>query len=145
MRTIVWAVDGSECSWRAGEWAAQMLGKWPEAELVAVYVHVPTVPAADAWTGIGLPTVMDVEAQESAIGRELREKVFERFQPYAARVVFREEYGAPADVIVDAAEAVDADLIVIGTHGRKGLDRVLMGSVSTAVMHRARQAVWVVR
>lgn len=43
------------------------------------------------------------------------------------------------------AEEVDADLIVISTHGRKGLDRVLMGSVSTGVMHRARQAVLVVR
>ncbi|WP_234969683.1 universal stress protein [Alicyclobacillus vulcanalis] len=59
--------------------------------------------------------------------------------------MFREEYGAPADVIVDVAEAVDADWIVIGTHGRQRLDRVLMGSVSTAVMHRARKVVWVVR
>jgi len=145
MKTIVWAVDGSECSWRAGEWAVEILEKWSEAELVAVYVHVPTVPAADAWTGIGMPTVMDVEAQESAIEQELREQVLEKLQPFAGRVTFRGEYGAPADVIVDVAEAVGADLIVMGTHGRKGLDRVLMGSVSTAVLHRARQAVLVVR
>ncbi len=33
MKTIVWAVDGSECAWRAGEWAAEMLEKWIEAAL----------------------------------------------------------------------------------------------------------------
>ncbi|WP_206832776.1 universal stress protein [Alicyclobacillus fructus] len=145
MKTIVWAVDGSECAWRAGEWAAGMLDKWPEARLVAVYVHVPTAPAADAWTGIGMPTVMNVEAQESAIEHELREQVLTKFQAYNGRVTFRTEYGVPADAIVNIAEEMGADLIVIGTHGRKGIDRVLMGSVSTAVMHRAKQAVLVVR
>ncbi|WP_062308935.1 universal stress protein [Alicyclobacillus sendaiensis] len=145
MKTIVWAVDGSECAWRAAEWAAEMLDKWPEAELVAVYAHVPTVPAADAWTGIGMPTVMDVEAQETALEQELREEVMTKFKAYAGRVTFRGEYGAPADAIVSVADEVNADLIVMGTHGRKGLDRMLMGSVSTGVLHRARQAVLVVR
>ncbi|WP_200805703.1 universal stress protein [Alicyclobacillus vulcanalis] len=57
-------------------------------------------------------------------------------------VVFREEYRGPADVSVEVANAVDADFLVLGIHGRTGLDRVLMGSVSTAVVHRARQVGW---
>jgi nucleotide-binding universal stress UspA family protein len=45
--------------------------------------------------------------------------------------------GTAADEIVRAAEEGGVDLIVIGTHGRTGLKRVLMGSVAEAVMRRA--------
>ncbi|MGD9723169.1 MAG: universal stress protein [Pirellulales bacterium] len=45
--------------------------------------------------------------------------------------------GTPAEDIVRIAEEQHADLIVIGTHGRTGLKRVLMGSVAEAVMRRA--------
>ncbi len=45
--------------------------------------------------------------------------------------------GVPADDIVRVANEQSADLIVIGTHGRTGLKRVLMGSVAEAVMRRA--------
>ncbi len=45
--------------------------------------------------------------------------------------------GTPAEDIVRIASEQNADLIVIGTHGRTGLKRVLMGSVAEAVMRRA--------
>lgn len=45
--------------------------------------------------------------------------------------------GPPAEEIVKLAAEQNADLIVIGTHGRTGLKRVLMGSVAEAVMRRA--------
>jgi nucleotide-binding universal stress UspA family protein len=45
--------------------------------------------------------------------------------------------GTPAEDIVRVAKEQKADLIVIGTHGRTGLKRVLMGSVAEAVMRRA--------
>jgi hypothetical protein len=45
--------------------------------------------------------------------------------------------GTPADAIVRFAEQTKADLIVISTHGRTGLSRVLMGSVAGAVVRKA--------
>jgi len=49
------------------------------------------------------------------------------------------------DAIVQAARAVHADLIVIGTHGRRGLTRVLLGSVAEDVLRRAPCPVLAVR
>ena len=51
--------------------------------------------------------------------------------------------GEPAPVVTEAAK--DFDLVVVGSHGRKGLDRFLLGSVSHAIVHRAPCSVLVVR
>ncbi len=55
------------------------------------------------------------------------------------------EVGDPRDTIVGTAEAVKADLIVMGTHGRRGLSRVMMGSVAEDVVRHAPCPVLVVR
>lgn len=52
--------------------------------------------------------------------------------------------GFVAHAILDAAERFGADLIVMGTHGRTGLQRVLLGSVAEAVLRRSRVPVMVV-
>ncbi|MCB9682361.1 MAG: universal stress protein [Alphaproteobacteria bacterium] len=54
-------------------------------------------------------------------------------------------HGDPAATILDLADAWTADLIVMGTHGRRGLARVLLGSVAEQVLRRARVPVLVVR
>jgi nucleotide-binding universal stress UspA family protein len=53
--------------------------------------------------------------------------------------------GSPKKVILDEAEAWEADLIVVGSHGRRGLDRFLLGSVSQAVALHAHCSVEIVR
>jgi nucleotide-binding universal stress UspA family protein len=53
--------------------------------------------------------------------------------------------GDARDTIIDAAREWDPDLIVIGSHGWKGLDRLVMGSVSDAIVRRADCSVEVVR
>ena len=53
--------------------------------------------------------------------------------------------GDPKSVVIDDAEAWGADLIVLGSHGRKGLQRFLLGSVSEAVLRHAHCSVEVVR
>ena len=55
------------------------------------------------------------------------------------------EKGDPKSKIIDAASKWHADLIVVGAHGRKGLDRFLMGSVSEAVARHASCSVEIVR
>jgi nucleotide-binding universal stress UspA family protein len=53
--------------------------------------------------------------------------------------------GDPASAIVHLADEEDVDLIVMGTHGRTGLSRLLMGSVSEAVVRRANCPVLTVK
>jgi nucleotide-binding universal stress UspA family protein len=53
--------------------------------------------------------------------------------------------GDPKPVILDDAKKWGADLIVLGSHGRKGLERFLVGSVSGAVLHYAHCSVEIVR
>jgi nucleotide-binding universal stress UspA family protein len=53
--------------------------------------------------------------------------------------------GDPHDVILDVAQGKQADLIVLGTYGRKGLNRLLMGSVTTGVIADAQTDVLIVK
>jgi len=55
------------------------------------------------------------------------------------------ESGIPKVVIIDDAKKWGADLIVVGSHGRTGLDRFLLGSVSEAVARHAACSVEIVR
>jgi nucleotide-binding universal stress UspA family protein len=53
--------------------------------------------------------------------------------------------GSPGPTIVDFAREWDADLVIMGSHGRTGLARLLLGSVARSVLHQARCSVLVVR
>jgi len=53
--------------------------------------------------------------------------------------------GNPKSIILDEAKVWGADLIVLGSHGRKGLERFLVGSVSDAVLRHAHCSVEIVR
>jgi nucleotide-binding universal stress UspA family protein len=54
-------------------------------------------------------------------------------------------YGSPESNIVEAAENMNADLIVVGSHGYNRWERLLLGSVSDSVVHHAPCSVLVVR
>jgi nucleotide-binding universal stress UspA family protein len=53
-------------------------------------------------------------------------------------VVYRMVTGDPATSVVQAAEEENADFIVVGSHGRTGLSRLLMGSVAEAIVRKAQ-------
>lgn len=53
--------------------------------------------------------------------------------------------GSPAERLIALAQAVDAEVIVIGTHARRGIDRMILGSVAAEVVKRAPCGVFVVR
>jgi nucleotide-binding universal stress UspA family protein len=54
-------------------------------------------------------------------------------------------YGPVVEAIIDAAEAEDADLIAIASHGRSGLSRVFYGSVAAGVLHRVDRPLLLIR
>jgi nucleotide-binding universal stress UspA family protein len=55
------------------------------------------------------------------------------------------DFGSPSERILALATELQADLIVIGTHGRKGIQRLMVGSVAENVLRHAHCSVWVVR
>lgn len=64
---------------------------------------------------------------------------------FRQRLAFHVRAGAPARQLVEIASALDADLIVVATHGLRGLARLVMGSVSEKVLRLAHCPVLVVR
>jgi nucleotide-binding universal stress UspA family protein len=81
--------------------------------------------------------VREAEALVTKTAELLRSKGFE--------VTSSAEWGDPKYKIIDVAEEWGADLIVLGSHGRSGLSRFLMGSVSEAVARHAHCSVTIVR
>ena len=68
-----------------------------------------------------------------------------RLQEAGLKAVAARRDGDPAEQIVKAAAAWPADLVLVGTHGRTGLERLLMGSVARNVTLHAHCSVLVAR
>ena len=98
---------------------------------------------ADAAPGAESP-----EAQLAALreARDYLRKIVRRLEDKGVkRVEARVWYGPPAAAIVGAARTEKVDLIVMATHGRGGLERLVLGSVAEAVLRSASVPVLVVR
>ncbi|MFI5309270.1 MAG: universal stress protein, partial [Polyangiales bacterium] len=66
-------------------------------------------------------------------------------EPFTQETVFHVRLGDPAQAIHQVAVDVDADMIVVGTHGRKGMDKLMLGSVAEELMRIAHMPVVVAR
>lgn len=135
---VLVAVDGSEQSTEALEYA---ISEHPEADLIAI--HVIDILA-------GMYGEHYVDYQEIRTGQEQRaEGVLNTAEEIAAEhdreLTTETIVGKPATAIVDAAEEQDVDQIVIGSRGRSGVSRVLLGSVAETVVRRSPVPVTVVR
>jgi nucleotide-binding universal stress UspA family protein len=136
---ILVAVDGEPVSAHAADVAAE-LAQLAGSDMAFVHViDAELVNAAD--TGIQ-PDVFAASAKEDA--RKLIDDFRKRLPQQLAALDFV-PIGAPHTEIVNAARDWPADLIVIGSHGRGGLKRALLGSVAEGVMRNAPCPVLVVR
>ena len=86
----------------------------------------------------------------SSTSRENRKEIEDQLRAfYRAAPPLAVDYlvrrGDAPDAILRTADEVGADLIVVGTHGRSGLDRMLCGSVAESVLQRSSRPVLVVR
>jgi nucleotide-binding universal stress UspA family protein len=102
-------------------------------------LHVMSPPMVVYGEGIIPPQPEDYQEQMEAELRRLKAP-----DP-SIRVEHRLEEGDPVEQILNAARETCADLIVMGTHGRTGLGRLLMGSVAEHVVRRASCPVLTVR
>lgn len=106
---------------------------------------------AHAWE-IAVPSVSETVAPREvfdelhhAAARGLEQVVIEARTAGVKRVESRLSNGSAATEIVDAARELSCDLVVVGTHGRTGFARVLLGSVAEKVVRHASCSVLVVR
>jgi nucleotide-binding universal stress UspA family protein len=78
------------------------------------------------------------ELEQSCLddARRYLDVVAETGRAQGVRVVWEVRSGKPADEIIRAAETTGADLIVLSTHGRGGVRRLALGSVTNEVLHR---------
>ena len=143
IRRIVCASDFSRTSRKALSAAIDM-AKTNRARLTIVYAYVPIAPLVpEQYIESGTLDRLDKEARRwverhmAALVRRARESGV----PAAARVMS----GDPSSQIVRAARSARADLIVIGTHGRRGVSRFLLGSVAERVIATAPCPVLTVR
>ncbi len=132
--TIVWATDASELADGALEHARE-LARHHGSRIVAVH-------AIELLRGFsGGPFLADQPELEEKIERQVEEL---RRSGIDASIEIRTSNRDVATLIEEAAEDLDADLIVVGTHGHSGFTAALMGSVARALCHTAGRPVLVV-
>lgn len=135
---ILLPTDGSETTARALEHAADLASTY-DAALHVLYVIDASVFANDVETGT---IVEEFEtAGERIVDRVAAEATEAGVEPARTTVV----RGAPHQAILEYARDEDVDLVVMGTHGRTGLDRYLLGSVTEKVVRLSDAPVLTVR
>lgn len=143
MRVVV-AIDGTECSSNAVEYLARR--PWADDDAFLVVSVTEQVPVE---VGFGHPPYGV---------KRFDKREFEECKKFAARACGRIKealpknqvesnvlVGAIADQICQCARSWDADLIVVGTHGRKGLSRFFLGSVAEEVLRESPCSVEVIK
>jgi nucleotide-binding universal stress UspA family protein len=139
--TIVVGIDFSEVSDQALD-EALSLAAARQAELHVLYVD-DHFSAPEGGRAAAEEALSRVEHHSIARMDEMRKRL-------GTSLSFRKLYshfrlGSPAEQIVQLASNLDADLVVVGTHGRSGLKRFVLGSEAERVVRLARCPVWIVR
>ncbi|MBI5246900.1 MAG: universal stress protein [Elusimicrobia bacterium] len=140
-RRILVAADLSAPSLNALDAAKALALRWGAALEI---VHVQHPPVITAWVGLdALPVSVPPASQVPR--RKIEEKLLKAAGGFPTeRLKLRTVHGWPPVALLDLAKPERADLMVMGTHGYAGLDRLLTGSVAEAVLRRARIPVFVV-
>lgn len=144
---ILIATDGSEYSRAAIREGCATFARTAEAEVRIISVYENSFPIA------GEPFALSADYQ-----RQMENEARAMAEKYAAEAseIIRGEFpdidlttetrqGSPGRVIVEAAQEWEADLIIVGSHGRGFWGRMMVGSTSDAVMHHAPCSVLIVR
>jgi nucleotide-binding universal stress UspA family protein len=141
---ILIAIDGSEASTRAAEHGLNL------ARAVGAKVSLLTVTEPFHVFSFEARQLEDTRPQYQEHMAALAEQILAApvREAETAGIAFekiRREGDAPHEIILEVAEAKRCDLIVMGSHGRRGISAVMLGSVTMKVLAHARRPVLVVR
>lgn len=139
LERILVPVDFSDCSLDALEYAV-VLAQQAKASLMLLHVLEPVSYGLDF-------TLSHIRTRE-----QVRESWTKRLEELASShrhpnmpIEYRLRGGFPSDSILDSAQTLPCDLIVMGTHGRRGISHTISGSVAEAVLRKAHCPVIAVR
>jgi nucleotide-binding universal stress UspA family protein len=145
MRVLI-AIDDSGCSKLAID--AVVNRHWSDAtQFRVIHVVEPIVLQYGLIAPQAVELMIEAEQKLKKHGQEFVDKTTEKLQTlFGAQAVTGEIlHGNVSDTIVEDAIEWQADLIVIGSHGRTGMDRMFLGSVAEKVINRAPCSVDVVK
>lgn len=139
---ILIAIDDRKYSKHAAEYGFELAHTFKSAVALVHIVEpvVMTQPSDPSMLGSLVPGLGSETVEVEKIQEESSKKLLEQTVNTLGKgldVTQYSELGSTADTIINCANQFKADLIVIGTHKRSGLDRLLMGSVAESVLHHS--------
>ena len=143
---ILLCTDGSKMSDKATRKAAELSALVKNAEVTVLYVLQPVYPPPPygiEYTPIEDPTHFREKTKQE--GKEILENAAKILREFDVKHETLLLEGHPASTIIDYAANHSFDLLMIGNKGRTGLEKILMGSVSSTVVQGANCDVWVVK
>jgi nucleotide-binding universal stress UspA family protein len=140
---ILIGVDGSAHSKAALDYVKTM--PWPkETKIVVLSVSIPII-AYTAVDASGMTWMQSAEDEMTSQAQDLVARVERELSEAGLSAETRVMKGDPRDALVDTARGLHADLVVVGSHGRTGLAKLVLGSVATHVVTHAPCSVLVVK
>jgi len=141
MKVLI-GVDDSSCSDTAIRYVTG--AAWPKATTFLVVSASAPIIIGPGELGAADAISQLMEAQEKHL-KEVAERATSRLREAGLTAEARMLRGDPRGVLLDTARSVHADLIVVGSHGRTGIKKLLLGSVASHVVTHAPSSVLVVR
>ncbi len=139
IHTILCPVDFSDASRKAVQYAREFASNMG----AAVYLLNVVEPRSMA-VDITLNYVPLEEDLEKAAAEDLK-VILQEFIHAGLKAECAVEFGNPSDVILDKAAELDVNLLIMGSHGKTGLSRLIMGSVAETVVRKANCPVLIVK
>lgn len=140
---ILIGVDDSAHSKAALEYVKSM--KWPAGTRFVVFAVAAPVVAYTMVDAGGMTWMKTAEEENTVATEELTARAERELRDAGLATEARVVQGDPREAIVEAARTMKADLVVVGSHGRTGLGKLLMGSVASHVVTHAPCTVTVVK
>jgi nucleotide-binding universal stress UspA family protein len=135
--------DFSAASDAALGWVHQ-LGEIGKFQATVLYSNWPPDEARRLGYEGPLPLIANPDEVQKNLERDLKKRIATLLPNQKLTTIVEPGWGTPEGYLFEKASRQKVDLIVVGTHQRRGLGRVLLGSVSRAVLHHAKVAVAVV-
>ena len=145
LATVLVAIDDSSAAAQALDFAIELGKRYQSALLICTAVNQAAIIAAISSPAGGYPDVSNLLDEYDRAANELLAAAVSRATAAGARATSVLVEGSAVRAIADCAKARAVDAIVMGTHGRGGLERMFLGSTAQGVLRLAEVPTFVVR
>lgn len=139
--TILVPIDGSPLAERAVAYAVE---QFPTAAVTTIYVVDPIESVFVAESG-GLPAADELYEKTQERAAAIHDGAKEIAAAHDVELTTVTGIGRPGREILDYADEHDIDQIIMGSHGRDGVERAILGSVAETVLRSGKQPVTIIR